>query len=384
MVLNRLHLNVIKLLTSNLKKADLADLNKELKNLVDLSFYGRFEPIILSFLEANQLTNYISESSFNNLVSHSKGRNLKSALSFAAGLKIEKALKKEKIRFCKLKGFYLNSCRYNDLAKRPIRDIDILVHPDHIKKTITILNKLNFYSKTTNNQQVLLKKKYFIPQLTNHDNVGIDLHYRVTDPNDYNECPLTSELLDEKYKKYHIENHILHIIYHSCIKEKYTNGPIVFSDLHIIFSNCEINSSYLIKKSQSLGVFKQLQMYLSILENEFGPYDGIGLIFKDIDKNEVENFLALNVYNKSNKAISEIFIDGPIKTFNRILSSDYVKHDYGETAEEKNLLFFKLKRFFRLFVKFIPIFLSLFSWQTFSDQIKILNATRKYKNDNSK
>ena len=102
MILNRLNLNVIKLLTSNLEEADLVDLKKELNNLVELSFYGRFEPIILSFLEANQLTKEVDEKSFQKLVSHSKGRNLKSALTFAAGAKIEKALKKEKIRLVQL------------------------------------------------------------------------------------------------------------------------------------------------------------------------------------------------------------------------------------------------------------------------------------------
>ena len=208
-----------------------------------------------------------------------KNRNLQTLAAFGEYLDLANLLHKSNIFFIPLKGLHLNLEFYSELSERPIRDVDLLVKEEQLDKLLDILKKNNYFFE---NKQIDLSsfsynsKRYDVPPITNKSGIRIELHIRLLDAeiDPDNEFTKESILTSVKYKQGNIEINlmsyeflILHLIYHSTLKEYFDNGMISLLDLAKISSKCNIDYESLNIISRKFNLYKATSAILSILYN---------------------------------------------------------------------------------------------------------------------
>ena len=148
---------------------------------------------------------------------------------------------------------YLNLEFYSELSERPIRDVDLLVKEEQLNKLLEILKENNYFFE---NKKIDLSsfsynsKRYDVPPITNKSGIRIELHIRLLDEeiDPDNGFAKESILTSVKYQQGNTEINlmayeflILHLIYHSTLKEYFDNGMISLLDLAKISSKCNID-----------------------------------------------------------------------------------------------------------------------------------------------
>jgi hypothetical protein len=82
------------------------------------------------------------------------------------------------ISFVMLKGASLLASYYDDLALRPMSDIDILIHKEDVLKVVEILSKLGWHAKEDKNIALNLNSRNAL-NFENEEGFEIDIHWHV-------------------------------------------------------------------------------------------------------------------------------------------------------------------------------------------------------------
>jgi len=180
----------------------------------------------------------------NGLKEISKISTLKNLTSKKDLLKIINSLNKSKLDAIVLKGMALNLHGITDSSIRYSRDIDILVEKDNLNKAYNALKKLGYkYAnpKTSDKTDILIKHQ--LPVMKNKNGTFIELHYRVTNPEYFEQCPLTPEIVNNKMKSNldpdiyipSIPSLFSHCLYHAFSHHKLEHGPLFLFDLYDLY-----------------------------------------------------------------------------------------------------------------------------------------------------
>ena len=107
---------------------------------------------------------------------------------------------KQNINYCILKGPALVHAGIYSKGTRFFRDLDILVSMDNLELAFKTLNELGFRyeNKLSNNNCKVLGNMHHLPIMINENGTYIELHHRVTSPRNYLNCPITSNILEDK------------------------------------------------------------------------------------------------------------------------------------------------------------------------------------------
>ena len=200
----------------------------------------------------------------NKLEIHNKAFFINYLLMKKSLIEIAKTFNEKKISFVVLKGMALNIEKIYKPGIRQHRDIDLLVRKEDIKKAYEILRKLNFRyanSNTSDNASYLFK--HHLPPMINKLGITLELHWRVTEIDLFESCPLTNFIFKKKKECNimkgifipNLECLIAHSIYHGIKHHNFDQGPIFLFDLAAIHKF----NSYKWPKNENL--IKNLGLY---------------------------------------------------------------------------------------------------------------------------
>lgn len=261
----------------NLNIDEFISLSKSEKNLfINIIFKSRAHFLVYKLFKKN-------EEDYKNYDFYKKAKetvnlySLQSMVNLEESYKLNKILNDNKIKFVFLKGFHLLNSYYNDLIERPIRDIDILVKREDIKKIVNILTKRGYsfeYNVDDASLDYFLKKSYDIPVLIGKNGSRLEVHFSIEPSSSAAKCVFSKKFLNDS-KKIEFgntyanvlseEDLILHLIYHGIKKSGPNVGIIFITDVYkvLILGNYDIST--LIKKSQFYNLTPHLKIVIEIL-----------------------------------------------------------------------------------------------------------------------
>ena len=172
-------------------------------------------------------------------------------LSMKADLdEISKIFRKNNIDFMVLKGmaFYIKNLYPG--FQRYFRDLDILVKPNDLKKAYSLLrsNGYRYQEEKTFDRCDQIHNSHQLPPMINSNKTLLELHFRITKPNYFSECPLAKYffLNQEEINGIKVPDAngmINHAIYHGVQHHDRFIGPQVFLDIQQILAHENIKNN---------------------------------------------------------------------------------------------------------------------------------------------
>ena len=178
--------NIYKIITNENSEQDLDQLSKEdLSKIKKIFSYSRIE----SYLINNKIFKRFDKETAAFLKNIADKRNINSMTIFKDFIDICKDLQEIDIKIIPLKGLHLNLEFYDDISLRPIRDIDLLLCKNEIKRFLKHLEKKGYFLKNDEKkdlQSLLKAKENFLLIINNYPNTdyAIDASFKLDLIND--------------------------------------------------------------------------------------------------------------------------------------------------------------------------------------------------------
>jgi hypothetical protein len=363
---------------------------EDLLKLSEIFKYGRSEKHFINYLDCKKLTHF---SDYDTLKKFSDLRTLKSFQIIEASLQILRLFNKNKIKCIPLKGAQLIFFYDQELSKRPLRDLDVLINESQIDDAVRLLLQNGFFFKSNKDIKRGYKSSvnpggYDIEPLFNDNGVCIEIHYKIFKDI---KCSM-SEIMWEHSKNTYISdiniNRLLpeilslHFIYHSTSKQGFDVGVQALFDLYYLFSQKSFNFKKLILISNQVNLLEETSIFIRIFEKykkfSFEP-EVLDSLYQ-IDDEILEDCIKLLIINSANNDSIKIFRYGFLNLFKKNFQRNTLD---GENFYKKNKLQYIsifVKRFSRNIFKYIPIFYKLITHKSFlNDNLKTAHILRKIK-----
>ena len=354
------------------EKIKLKNFSTELEsNIVNYFIKHRIDHYLL---EGGVNTHYFSNNSIYKLNKSIEKNNLKNLILFDAGIKIGNRLSQDKIDYVFLKGFNLINYGFS-LNERPLRDIDILINPDHINIAISSLKRLGFQFRNNKAKRVEIINNgynYDIPPLVNKSGVVIEIHYKINPKSMVSPCELGEEILRNKkniviYNKTLSvcdENHLfLHLVFHGTKKDFFNAGPMFIIDLIKLFEKKEVEISKILDISLKLNLYKETILSLNLIAEKNNKIkDYITRHNLKLNREIVNSAKYLVLNRTSNEQILRITYEKNLyrkiqKVFKLFfISREQVSREFLLNKNNSCLLFYYPRRWIRQIKTFRPQF----------------------------
>ncbi len=364
--------------------------NKELDFLVDIFIFGRIENRLLDWLIENKLKERITERQLKILLRYSQMRALNNKKIMSDYKRLSQIFNSSKISYTPLKGVHLNLL--NKSFTRNIRDIDILVNPNDLEKSVKVANAAGFFFKSRLHEQYDFKnlEGYDLPQLFNRNGTCLEIHFRISDSDKYHFAKLILDNTKE-YKSHSINNSLtspellfLHLIFHATTKQGLDVGIQVIDDILQIFKIEDFSIEKAKSLSKTLNLQEELEIFLLILaeydlQNRFLIKKSSNRTFNNEFLDEFVDLLMLNTStNSSLKVLSKDFFS----RIKRVLLYNSKVH------WNKNFLKSIIKKIYNIlntFKKYIVIIINLIFKKRFRNDnfrvrriLQIINHEKEY------
>ena len=274
------------------KKIELDDTQKEI--FFSFLLNGKYRVPTLS-QEQEKLILHISEqflfSGFilNSCDFNASHKNLTQQLKYQRRIQLQKQmsvkndlniiannLNKRGIEHVFLKGAALNADGIYAAGMRFSRDIDLLVRVGRLSEAYDILKSIGYKYSNKNTQDAVRYHSFghHFPSMVNNNNTKLELHWRVTKPSDFKNCPLTEGVLTNRIISKtnpnvfcpKMETTIAHLINHSFMDHRMNMGPIFLFDMAAIFIS--FNRKWPINNGlhHKLGIDKSFELCKNFIE----------------------------------------------------------------------------------------------------------------------
>ena len=361
--------NIYKIITNENSEQDLDQLSKEdLSKIKKIFSYSRIE----SYLINNKIFKRFDKETAAFLKNIADKRNINSMTIFKDFIDICKDLQEIDIKIIPLKGLHLNLEFYDDISLRPIRDIDLLLCKNEIKRFLKHLEKKGYFLKNDEKKDLqdieISDFRYDIPNLINKNNTHLEIHHRIFDKKKVGDLKINEIFLDNIVKKdftrtnlfFMREEHLLlHIIYHATVKSGFDVGIVALIDAKNIIERYEIDFNYLQKIVKEFNLEKPVYIFLNILENRFNLNIDKEFLFDSHHEQAevINNFENLIFFNECNP----IFLRILEKDFFIDLIAGFSRTAITRESKGDRLPLFarvrKLLRFLGLLIEFLTLFL---------------------------
>lgn len=287
-----------------------------------------------------------------------------------------------------LKGIPLIIDVYEDISKRPIRDIDILVNIEQIPDYVEALTNFGYQFKDIENLRdknlEISQYRYDLLNMINKNGTHIEIHHRVYDSNKVNFKNINDEFLNEfneinfgdffiKIPTY--ENFIIHLVYHASKKSFFDVGIISLLDINKIIQKHHIDYEKLYSKAEKYGLSNLLYIFLAIINKRFGTSIPGLSNFKKNKILDIDQFENLIMFNNVNYKIINLLSDLSFQKFLLVFSKPALKR---ENPYKSVSLKDQLKKFFRLIYELSPLLFRLgFHKKYRQDIINFLKLLKK-------
>jgi hypothetical protein len=134
---------------------------------------------------------------------------------------------------------------------RQFRDLDILILKKDLKRAYCLLKDFGYayLNKQSNDGIKYIGDMHHLPPMINNKGIVIELHHRVTLPNLFNSCPLTTAAFEEAemYDDIKVPSDkflLAHILYHGIFHHELNSGPNFLLDIkNILKKNLDADNS---------------------------------------------------------------------------------------------------------------------------------------------
>ena len=390
-----------------LQKSSYSDRKFFLKKIL----HDKFSPIFINYINDNQLHDLFDNKELESLRNQSKRFQIQSLEIVKEVIHLNKLFKNEGLNPTFLKGVALMS-EYSDISLRPAVDIDVLFDGEEVFDADAILKKNNykglFFDYSRDDLKKYIKDKNHLPHLRRNTNITVELHNRVTLPQDFKDCPLSNKIIrNQKSINFYGENIfipsindlVVHLLIHFSLNSNFKNLLRVFSDLAQIEKNYEIDWNKIYQNCRDRKIRKALSLSLEVLNY----YQKLTNNFIDLKKNYKEFFPVKETVLIANKETFSLKIEEEkitkeslyqmgkarnVISFFKIVWSKFLPKknqliiDYRVSNPNNfKIIYFSFFNIFSRIIRYTPIVVSIFFKRgLFFDHFKDVNQTEDWLN----
>ena len=294
------------LLIAPIKSFDRESFNNHLKNLsvnerkklISGICSNKFSSIYLKYIHSEKIDDLFKEDELLILKNHADRFQIQNLEIIKEVLHIDKIFKENKLNPVYLKGVALMN-EYDDISLRPSNDIDILFNEEELFNAFEILKKNGYkeFSSIRLSESELKdysKENHHLPELCRDTKIMIELHHRVTSYQDFENCPVSQKILNEKISfdfygikifKPHINDIIIHLILHYSLQNFFNNTLRIFFDIYQIDKKYNIDWEEIFYAYENEKIKKAILLTLGVLNLDFK-------LIKDLDS--YKNFFLMD------------------------------------------------------------------------------------------
>lgn len=230
-------------------------------------------------LEANRV-----DHSNVSLISRLKKQRMLGTIKYMSGrkdlLEIAKIFNAQNLEFLVLKGVALTIGGIYSPGIRASRDIDLLVSKENISIAYEALKSIGFkYMDPSIADRATFFLKHEFPVMTNKQGTLLELHWRVTDVDNFQHCPLTETIFNQRQESEaqkgvyipSIAGMMAHALYHGLMHHHMDHGPLFLFDLAALYKfnhNQWPADSRLVKQVGLLGEFEKCKQLIEMTANK--------------------------------------------------------------------------------------------------------------------
>ena len=277
------------------------DLKHDTRNsFEEIILENKLSSIFLTFIYKNKLSDFIDNGDFFKNCSFQKKRFQLHSLEIIKEVHLINSLfKREGLTPIYLKGIAMQN-EYEDIALRPLSDVDILFKKSELLRAYQILHENNLLSSKENqyideNNIAHYCQSFHHIEVKTKNNISLELHHRVTKANDVDflNCPLSSHFFNDfrtinyygaKINIPSIENTIIHQLCHLCINTDFCRLLLTLTDINKLIGNYEIDWKKVISKYENKKIRKSLCLSLDLFYLNKVLDDGFHIIKKEFSE----------------------------------------------------------------------------------------------------
>tara|TARA_Y100001970_G_scaffold254912_1_gene331132 strand:- start:2710 stop:3948 length:1239 start_codon:yes stop_codon:yes gene_type:complete len=264
------------------KKSLLEVSRQDRKRILKTINLNKYSSIFLKYLSEKKMYNLFTKDEISFLEIQRKRYQIQNLEIAKEVLNIDKIFKKNNLNPVYLKGVGLFH-EFNDVSLRPSNDIDILFSEKEVYEAYNVLKKNGYEEfrtapKSEEQLKNYAKKHHDLPELCRKTDIMIELHHRVTAPDDFDICPLKDQILKNKimFNFYGINIHkpnindlIIHLILHFSIQNFFENQIRIFFDISQIEKNYNIDWNEIYSSVDNLKIKKAILLSLGVFNYNF-------------------------------------------------------------------------------------------------------------------
>ena len=337
---------------------DFASSYKKLRILEKEYFHAiilenKIAPSFIKHINNKDISDFICKAFYEKCKVQTKRYQIQSLQVINEIREINRLFAKEGLTFIYLKGAAIQK-DYKDVSLRPMVDIDILFKREDLLRAYEALHKNNFLSSNQkkylnkNNINDFCRRFHHIHVITKN-NISIELHHRVTRPQDFENCPISKSFFDdfisiehfnEKINIPSIENIVIHSLCHFSINSSFKKLLRTLIDIKNLSQNNEICWEDIILKYDDEKLRKGISISLELINFNQGNIQNIdrtrAKLKEYFPKEELLEEAHQKLYDISKPNSAENFL-------NRFKSLKYLKTIPGVLLPSKSTLKYKYK-----------------------------------------
>ena len=307
------------------------------RDFQDIILQNNLSSNFLRFARDNNFEDLIEDTFLNNLKLQKTRYQIHSLAIVMEIHQINELFKDEGLTPIYLKGVATQK-EYDDIALRPLTDIDILLKRSEILEAYEILHRNNFLipkeKKYLDNKNInQFCKNFHHIQLISKNNISIELHHRTTLPSDFDDCPISKFFFEDfrtinyygkKINIPSIENTIIHQLTHFSLQSDFRNLLRTMNDIRMINKNYEINWHEVILKSKNTKIRRSICLPLEVFNKNNIAIRDLELIKSTLEEYFPEKELLAEAQDRifrTNQRTRDDFFYSEIFMLNRLLTN---------------------------------------------------------------
>jgi hypothetical protein len=204
------------------------------------------------------------------------GRNLFLLKSFD---QITTALSEQDIPVLLLKGVFLAVSLYDNIGERVMGDMDILVHPQHLTKTVELIEALGYHTRAPYDLDFEIKNHHHLPAFFLQDLLMLEIHWRLLQigENDAERNSIWQRAVSVKMGGITVyglapEDMLTYLCAHIAYHHLYENAIRSLYDIKLLVEKNagHIDWAVVAQRGREWGVFKALYLTLRITDELTG------------------------------------------------------------------------------------------------------------------
>lgn len=191
-------------------------------------------------------------------------------------LLLHRLLKEADVAHVFLKGAYLAQVTYPHPALRPVRDLDVVVHPkdaERANEALVVAGYTPLKAAPGMIAACVEQEKHLPGLISPGGKILIELHVRIDQPGgvlaglDAFRNITTHKLGGGSLPFMDPTDLLIHLCVHAANIHGFNNGPLIIADIGFLLKNAELDTEQILRRAAELGVSKPVALTLALTES---------------------------------------------------------------------------------------------------------------------